>query len=66
MSVVKVIEIMAESTISWEDAANEAVKEVSKTVHGIESVYIKDFKAIVKNGQIVKYRVNAKISFIVD
>lgn len=65
MSVVKVIEILAESNESWEAAAQAAVAEVSKTVRNIESVYIENMQAIVKDGKIVKYRVNAKISFLV-
>ncbi|HOI24818.1 MAG TPA: dodecin family protein [Caldisericia bacterium] len=66
MSVAKVIEVLAESEISWEEATKDAVKEVSKTIKHIQSVYIESFQAVVKNDQIVKYRVNAKVTFIVD
>ena len=66
MSVAKVIEILAESEISWEEAAKEAVKEVSKTIKHIQSLYIESLQAVVKDNQIVKYRVNAKVTFIVD
>lgn len=66
MSVVKIIEILAESTESWEDAAQVAVTEAAKTVHNIQNVYIKDMKAFVEGSKIVRYRVNAKISFIVQ
>lgn len=66
MSVVKVIEVIAESTKSWEDATQEAVKAVAQTVNNVQSVYIKEFKAVVEENKIVKYRVNAKISFIVE
>lgn len=66
MSVVKVIELIAESEKSWEDAAQNAVTEAAKTVRNIQNVYVKDCKAIVKSDRIVKYRVNAKITFIVD
>nr|WP_300004939.1 dodecin family protein [Tissierella sp.] len=65
MGVVKVIEIIAESTESWEDAAQVAVREVSKTVKNIQGVYVKDFQAVVEDNNVVKYRVNAKISFLV-
>jgi flavin-binding protein dodecin len=64
MSVVKVIEVIAESDKSWEDAAQQALTEASKTIRDIESIYIKDFKAIVENGKITKYRVNAKVAFL--
>jgi dodecin len=65
MPVVKIIEILAESTKSWEDAAQVAVTEASRTVQDIQNVYIQDMKAFVEGDRIVRYRVNAKISFIV-
>ena len=66
MSVVKVIEVLAESGKSWEDAAAVAIDKASKSVHGIKSIYIQDFEAKVEGGKIVKYRINAKISFALD
>ena len=66
MAVVKVIEILAESNKSWEDATKEAVAEATKTVRYVQSVYVKNFQAIVEDDKIVRYRVNAKISFIVQ
>ena len=66
MAVVKVIEILADSTESWEAAAQVAVKEASKTIKNIQSVYVKDFQAIVEDNNITKYRVNVKISFKVS
>lgn len=66
MSVVKVIELMSESDKSWEDAAQLAVDKASKTLHGIRSIYIENFEAKVENNKIVKYRVDAKISFTID
>ena len=65
MAVVKVIEILAESTESWEDATKIALAEASKTVHDIKGIYIKEFQAIVENNKVARYRVDAKISFIV-
>ncbi len=65
MSVVKVIEVLAESDKSWEDAAKQAIEEASKSVRNIQSVYIKDMQAIVNGNQIKKYRLNTKISFLV-
>ncbi len=65
MSVVKVIEVLAQSPKSWEDAAQMALTEASKTLDNIQSIYIKDFKAIVNDGKISEYRVNAKVSFVV-
>ena len=66
MSVVKVVEILAESTEGWEDATQKAVIQTAKTVKNITSVYVKDFQAIVEDNKIVRYRVNVKISFVVE
>ncbi len=65
MAVVKVIEILAESTESWEDATKKAIAEAAKTVRNIQTVYVKSFQAVVEGGEVVRYRVDAKISFIV-
>jgi flavin-binding protein dodecin len=61
--VVKVIELMSESPKSWEDAAQNAVTEASKTLRNIRSLYIKDFTAAVENGKVSSYRLSAKITF---
>lgn len=61
--VVKVIELMSESPKSWEDAAQNAVKEASKTLRNIRSIYIKDFTASVDNGKLSSYRLSAKVTF---
>jgi len=65
-SVLKVIEVLAESDKSWEEAAQEAVTRASKTLHGVKSIYIKNFEAKVDNKKIVKYRVNANVTFLLD
>jgi len=63
MAVLKVIEIMASSPKSWEDAAIIAVNNVGKTVKEIRSAYIQDMSAVVKDNKISEYRVNVKITF---
>jgi hypothetical protein len=65
-NVVKVVEILAESPASWEDAAALAIAKASETVHGIKSIYIKEFEAKVDNNKITSYRINAKVSFQLD
>ncbi len=64
--MLKVIEILAESDKSWEDAATKAVEQASKTLHGIKSLYIKNLEAKVEDNKIVKYRINGQISFLLD
>jgi hypothetical protein len=64
MSVAKVIEILAEGD-TIEEATEEAVKQASKTVSDIKNVYVDDYRAVVDNGEITAYRVNAKVTFVV-
>ena len=66
MSLIKVIELMARSKKSWEDAVQVALDEASKTVNNIHSMYVKEFKVDVENDKITSYVVNVKVSFIVE
>jgi dodecin len=66
MSVVKVIELMAQSENGWEDAAQKVVDEASKSLRNIQSVYIKDFEAKVEENKLSVFRVKAKVSFLVE
>ena len=63
MSVLKVIEILGNSTVSFEDAVQNVINEVSKSVKNIKSVYIQDMQVCVGNNKIKEYRVNTKVSF---
>lgn len=66
MPIVKVIEIIASSEKSIEDALQNAVNEVSKTIHNVDSIFIKDIKAHVKDGKITTYGLICKVSFRID
>lgn len=66
MAVLKVIEVMADSRESWQDAAQNAVREAAKSVKNIKSVWIKDQDAIVSDGAITEYRVTTRITFAVE
>jgi flavin-binding protein dodecin len=63
MPIVKVIEVIASSDKSFDDAIKNAVSEVSKTIKNIDSVYVKDFKVHVKDDQVSSYGVICKVSF---
>ncbi len=63
MSLAKVIEVIAEGE-TMEEAVTNAVKHASKTVHNIKSVYCENMQGIVENNKVVKFRVNAKITFV--
>lgn len=66
MAMLKVIEVLSESDESWEDAAKQAVANAAKTIRNIKSIYIENFEAAVDGDMIVNYRVNAKITFLLD
>ncbi|RAI92027.1 dodecin family protein [Algoriphagus yeomjeoni] len=66
MGIVKVLEVIASSEKGIEDAIQNAVDEVSKTVHNIDSVYVKDIKAHVKEGKVTSYGCVCKVSFRVN
>lgn len=66
MGIVKVIEVIASSEESFDSAIRNAVKEVSKTVKNIDSIFVKDFKVHVKNDEVASYGVICKVSFRVD
>lgn len=66
MAIVKVIEVIASSEKGIDDALKVAVAEASKTIRNIDSVFVKDIKAHVKDGKIVSYGVICKISFRLD
>lgn len=66
MAVLKVLELMASSDKSWEDASAKAVKKASKTIKGIKSAWIKDQSVAVKDGEVTEYRVTLKVSFEIN
>jgi len=63
MSVLKVIEVLGNSTVSFEDAVKNVIKETSKTVKNIKSVYIQDMQVTVENQSVAQYRVTTKVTF---
>lgn len=66
MSILKVIEVMTDSSKSWEDAAQKAITEAGKTLNNIRSIYVKDNSTTVNKNKIVDYRITAKISFEIE
>ncbi|HBH80417.1 MAG TPA: dodecin domain-containing protein [Nitrospira sp.] len=66
MSVAKIIEISAESPTSFEDAIAQGIAKASKTVHGIKSAWVKEQHVVVENGKVALYRVDLKLTFVLD
>jgi flavin-binding protein dodecin len=63
--VAKIIEIVGNSDKSWQDAAQAALTEAKKTVHGITGIEVGDMTAKVdpNNGNITEYHTTVKIAF---
>jgi flavin-binding protein dodecin len=63
MSILKVIELLADSKTSWEDATAKGVAKASKSVKHIKSAFVQSQSVTVKDGEIEDFRVNLKITF---
>ena len=63
MSIVKVIEVIASSPNSFDEAIKNCVDEVTKTIKNVDSVYVKDMKVHVKDDKAFSYGVICKVSF---
>lgn len=66
MSVAKISEISASSKESFEDAVKKGLKRASKTLKGIAGAWVSEMKVDVDDGKITAYRVNLKITFVLD
>lgn len=66
MTVAKVIEICAESDQSFEDAIAKGIETAGETVHNVRGAWVQEQKVEVDNGRIVAYRVNLKVTFVLD
>lgn len=66
MSVAKVTEIIASSAKSFDDAVENGVERASKTLKNVESAWVQNQSVVVKNGKVTEYRVNLKVTFVLD
>jgi len=66
MSIVRSIEVISQSTKGFDDACRQAVKEASHTLRGIKSFWIKNAECLIEHDEITMYRVNGKITFLVE
>ncbi|WP_026776699.1 dodecin family protein [Polaribacter sp. Hel_I_88] len=66
MAVMKVIEVLANSNKSWEEATRKAVKNAAKSIQNIKSVFVQSQSAVVNDNIITEFRVNVKITFEVN
>lgn len=66
MAVTKMIELVGNSTVSWEDAARNALTGAAKSLHGITGIEVINWTATVADGEITSYQAAVKIAFVVD
>jgi len=65
-SIVKVVEVIGESSRSFDDAVQSAVRESAKTIHNIKSVWVDNLSGVVQGDHIAAYRANVKVSFQIE
>jgi dodecin len=66
MSIARVTELSATSETGFEDAINQAVARATKTLRGVEGCWVKDMNVLIENGNIVGYKVNVEITFMLE
>ena len=63
MAIMKVIEILSESSTSWEDATAKGISKTAESLKGVKSAFVQSQSVTVKGGKVDKYRVNLKVTF---
>jgi len=66
MAIARVTEITSSSAVSFEDAVQQGIKRASKTLRNIKSAWIQEQTVKVENGEVSEYRVNMKVTFVLD
>ena len=66
MSIAKVIEISSESTESFEDAVRQGIEKASRSIHNIQGAWVKEQQVKVENGKVTLFRVDLKLTFVLD
>lgn len=66
MSVAKIIEITANSKDSFEDAIRKGIERAEKSVRNVKGAWVSEQKVDVENGKIVGYRVDLKVTFLLE
>ena len=66
MAIAKVVEVTSSSQKSFEDAIQTGISKVPETLKNVQGAWINEQKVIIQDNKITEYRVNLKISFLVD
>lgn len=62
----RVIRLVGSSAESWEDAARSGVAEASKTIAHLEHALVTDADSLIRDGEVVRYRVELEVAFQLD
>jgi dodecin len=65
-SVAKIIELTASSSKSIEDAVETGIRRADETLDNVEGAWVQDIKCVVKNGKVAEWRVNMKVTFLLN
>ena len=66
LATIRVIEVVGESKESWEDAAQRLVKRESTKHKNITGLDVLHSTAVVEEGKIVEYRIDAKLAYVIE
>lgn len=66
MSIAKVTEITASSDQGFEDAVRQGLARASKTIRGMRQAWVNEQKVVIENDRVTEWRVNLKITFVLD
>ena len=66
MAVAKVVELSSDSEKSFEDAITQGIRRAEKTLKNVKGAWIAEQKVVVEDGDIIRYRVNMRVSFVLD
>ncbi len=66
MSVAKVTEVISSSKKSFDDAVTKGIERADKTLKNIKGAWIENQTVKVKDGKVVEYRVNMRVTFVLE
>ena len=66
MSVARVVEISSTSNKSFEDAVQQGIARITKTVRQVRSAWVKEQEVQVEGDRITAYKVNLMVTFVLE
>lgn len=66
MAVAKVIEVTAGSKKGLQDAIEQGVAKAGETLENVEGAWVQDIKVSCKDGKVTEWRVNMKVTFVLN